>query len=581
MSQPNLPSPPRGPNPPEASAQTSSDANLQDKTLQDSAAQDTAPQDTSFGDILSQFEQTHHAEGGTVEGTVVSVTPDGAFVDIGRKTDGVLPPVPGIELKPGMKVLVSIRGKDGEGNYLLSTIKVEIPKDWSALEAAFAEKRTIAATVLEVVKGGLRVDVGVRAFMPASRSGARDQAELEKLVGQEIECRITKLDTGEEDVVVDRRVVLEEREREAKRKAFEELQEGAVVEGTVRTLTDFGAFVDLGGVDGLLHVTDMAYARNVKPSDIVKTGDRIEVKILKINRETRKIALGLKQLAPDPWSLAAQKYVQGERVHGKVSRVTEFGAFVELEPGVEGLIHVTEMSWSRKNVKAADIVKPGEMVEVAVLGVNPADKRIALGLKQALGDPWEDAVKKYPVGATAEGPVTSLAKFGAFVELGGGVEGMIHIGDISREKRLNHPNEVLKVGQVVKALVLEADRERRRFKLGMKQLEPTSIDEYLAERKVGETVSGRIVDVSGGRAKVELGEGVSASVKIPEQKQETSAGAGKADLSSMTAMLSQRWKSGGSGSAAAAEAPRAGQIRTFKITKIDAAAKKIELEWIA
>ncbi len=545
------------------------------------ASTESTQQDTSFGDILSQFEQTHHADGGTVEGTVVSVTPDGAFVDLGRKTDGVLPPVPGIELKPGMKVLVSIRGKDGEGNYLLSTIKVEIPKDWSALESAFAEKRTIAGKVLEVVKGGLRVDVGVRAFMPASRSGARDQAELEKLVDQEIECRITKLDTEEEDVVVDRRVVLEEHEREAKRKAFEDLQEGSVVTGTVRTLTDFGAFVDLGGVDGLLHVTDMAYARNVKPSDVVKAGEQIQVKILKINRETRKIALGLKQLAPDPWSLVPEKYPQGSRVQGKVSRVTDFGAFVELEPGIEGLIHVTEMSWTRKNVKAADVVKPGEVVEVVVLGVNPADKRIALGLKQALGDPWEDAVKKYLVGSTAEGPVTSLAKFGAFVELGSGIEGMIHIGDISREKRLNHPNEVLKVGQVVKAQVLEVDRERRRFKLGIKQLEPTSIDEYLAERKVGESVSGRIVDISNGRAKVELGEGVTATVKVPEQKSEASVGAGNADLSALTAMLSQKWKSGGSGAGAAAEAPRAGQIRSFKITSIDAAAKKIELEWVS
>src|SRR5579862_3579153 len=469
--------------------------------------------DTSFGDILTQFEQTHHAGGERVEGTVVSVTPDGVFVDIGRKMDGMLPPAP--ELKPGIKVIVSIRGRDESGTYLLSTIKVETPKDWTGLEAAFAEKRTIGGTVLEVVKGGLRVDVGVRAFMPASRSGARDQAEMEKLIGQQIECRITKLDVADEDVVVDRRVVLEEQEFENRQEAFGRLQEGAVVHATVRTVTDFGAFLDLGGVDGLLHVTDMAYARTIKPSDVVKPGDELDVKILKINRDTRKIALGLKQLAPDPWSLAPEKYPQGSRVKGKVSRVTDFGAFVELEPGIEGLIHVSEMSWSKKQVRAADIVKAGDLVEVVVLGVNPADKRIALGLKQALGDPWEDAVKKYPVGSVAEGPVTSLAKFGAFVELGSGIEGMIHIGDISREKRLNHPNEVLKMGQVVKAQVLEVDRERRRFKLGIKQLEPTSIDEYVAERKTGETVSGRIVDVSGGRIKVELGEGVRAFAPIP------------------------------------------------------------------
>jgi small subunit ribosomal protein S1 len=338
--------------------------------------------------------------------------------------------------------------------------------------------------------------------------------------------------------------------------------------------------VDLGGIDGLLHVTDMTYARNVKPSDVVKPGDQIEVKILKISAETRKIALGLKQLAPDPWSLVPGKYPQGSRVHGKVTRVADFGAFVELELGIEGLIHVSEMSWSRKNVKAADIVKPGEMVDVVVLGVNPADKRIALGLKQTLGDPWEEAVKKYPVGAVAEGPVTNLAKFGAFIDLGGGVEGMIHIGDITNEKRLNHPNEVLKQGQVVKALVLEADKERRRFKLGIKQLEPTSIDEYVAEAKVGETVSGRIVDVTGGRMKVELGEGVKAFAKVPEQKQESGAGAAKVDLSSMTAMLSQKWKAGGGASDAAGEAPKAGQVRKFRIANVDAATKKVELEFI-
>src|ERR1051325_9448378 len=279
---------------------------------------EASPADTSFGALLTRFEQSHHASGERVEGTVVSVTPDGAFVDIGRKMDGLLPPAP--ELKPGIKVLVSIRGRDEHGTYLLSTIKVEIPRDWTALETAFAEKRTIGGTVLEVVKGGLRVDVGVRAFMPASRSGAREQADMEKLVGQEIECRITELDTASEDVVVDRRVVLEERERQSRQEAFGRLHEGAVVRGVVRTLTDFGAFVDLGGVDGLLHVSDMAYSRNVKPSDVVKQGDEIDVKILKINPDTRKIGLGLKQLSPDPWSLAIETIAQGSRVKGKVSR---------------------------------------------------------------------------------------------------------------------------------------------------------------------------------------------------------------------------------------------------------------------
>jgi small subunit ribosomal protein S1 len=378
-------------------------------------------------------------------------------------------------------------------------------------------------------------------------------------------------------VVVDRRVILEELERHAKDEAFQRLEEGSVVRGKVRSITDFGAFVDLGGVDGLLHVSDMSYARGIKPSEVVKADEEIEVKILKISRESKKISLGLKQLSPDPWTLAVSKYAAGDRVKGKVSRVMDFGAFVELEAGVEGLIHVSEMSWSKRNVRAEDVLKPGEIAEVVVLNVNAADKRIALGLKQALGDPWEDALKKYPVGTAVEAPITGLAKFGAFMDLGDGVEGMIHIADITGEKRLNHPNEVLKQGQTVKAVVLEADKERRRFRLGMKQLEPTSIDEYLAEHKTGEVVSGRVVNVSGDRIKVELGEGVTAFAPVPEQRNEAAAGAQKADLSSLTAMLTQKWKSGG-GAAESVEAIRAGQIRSFKIVHIDAEKKRVDLE---
>jgi small subunit ribosomal protein S1 len=288
------------------------------------------------------------------------------------------------------------------------------------------------------------------------------------------------------------------------------LQEGSIVRGTVRSLTDFGAFVDLGGVDGLLHISDMTYARGAKPADVVKAGDQLDLKILKINREKRKISLGLKQLQPDPWAAAAEKYQAGQRIQGKVARVADFGAFVELEPGLEGLIHVSEMSWTKRNVRAQDVVKEGELVDAVILGVNVADKRIALGLKQALGDPWEDAVARYPLGSTAEAPVTSLAQFGAFVDLGGGIEGMIHIGDVTNEKRLNHPNEMLKMGQMVKAVVTEVDKSRRRMRLSMKALEPTSVDEFLAENKVGDTVTGRVVDISGKRIKVELGEGVIA-----------------------------------------------------------------------
>src|SRR6202167_3237104 len=524
-----------------------------------SAVSEDAPRPTdenSFADILSEFEQQHNRPNNeALEGTVVSVSPESVFVDIGRKTEGVLPvdvfrDAGGVlTIKPGDKLRVTVTGRDPEGSYTLSTVKVERPKDWSALERAFAEQRAIGGVVTELIKGGFRVDVGSRAFMPASRSGAKDPAELEKLVGQEIQCRIIKLDTASEDVVVDRRVVLEEEEAQARAKKFAELQEGAVVRGTVRGLTDFGAFVDLGGVDGLLHVADMAWHRVGKPSDVVSPGDSIEVKILKINFEARRISLGLKQLAADPWSTAAERFHTGDRVQGKVSRLADFGAFVELLPGVDGLIHVSEMSWAKKVKKPSDLLKTGEMVEAVVLGVNAGERRIALGLKQALGDPWEDAVKKYAVGAIAEGPVTSLANVGSFMDLGGGIDGMIHISDITREKRLNHPREALATGQTVRAVVLEVDRERRRIKLGIKQLEPTTADEYIAEHQVGGSVTGRIVEASKGRAMVELGDGV-----FPECRMREDAGNGSnvpepaapkaADLSSLTAMLSAKWKQG-------------------------------------
>jgi small subunit ribosomal protein S1 len=487
-----------------------------------------------------------------------------------------------VNIRVGQKLIVSITGRDAEGSYTLSTVKVERPKDWSTLESAFAEQRPIGGVVTEVVKGGLRVDVGVPAFLPGSRSGAKDQAELEKLVGQEIQCKIIKLETASEDVVVDRRAILEIEEKQARQKRLAELQEGMVVRGTVRSITDFGAFVDLGGIDGLLHVTDMAWHRVARPSDVVSPGDSIEVKILKISPENRRISLGLKQLAQDPWTLAGERFHTGDRVQGKVSRLTDFGAFMELMPGVDGLIHISEMSWSKKIKRPSDVLKTGEMVEAQVLGVNAAERRISLGLKQTLGDPWEEAVKKYAPGAVAEGPVTSLTNFGCFVDLGNGIEGMIHVSDITREKRLNHPREALSVGQPVRAIVLELDRERHRIKLGIKQLEPTTADEYIGEHQAGESVTGRIVETNNGRAKVELGEGVFAECALPVDAQVAPASSEpvvKADISSLTAMLSAKWKQGAASQEPAREPARAGQIRSFRILKLDPQSKTIEVEF--
>ena len=548
----------------------------------------SAPEE-SFGDILSEFEESRHRSEGRGEsrqGAVIAVTGDTVVVDIGFKTEGVVPleefldPSGKPDVKPGDQVVVSIRGRNSEGYYLLSKIKLERPKDWSGLERAFAEKTAIAGTVSAAVKGGLSVDVGVRAFMPASRSGAKSPAEMEQLVGQEISCRIIKLDTAKEDVVVDRRSVLEEAELKSRHERFDALQEGQAIRGTVRTLTDFGAFVDLGGIDGLLHVADISWGRVGKPADVLKIGDELEVRILKIERKSHRISLGLKQMSPDPWTLAAEKYNVGDRVHGKVTRVVEFGAFVELEPGVEGLIRMADLTWSRKVRKPEDVVKPGELVDVVVLNVSGADKRIGLGLKQALGDPWDEAVKKFPAGSVIEGRITSIAKFGAFVELAEGVEGMIHVGDISNEKRIEHPQDALKLGETVKAQVLEIDRDRRRLRLGIKQLIPTSADEYIAEHKTGDLVSGRVVDTGKGYARVELGEGLMAECALPkEKKNQAEAGAPPADVSTLSAMLSAKWKQGASVAGGnIAEPLRAGQVRSFRISTLDAAAKRIQIE---
>ena len=544
--------------------------------------------DESFKDILSQFEQnksrTPVEAGKGREGTVIAVTVDSVLVDIGFKTEGILPllafQTAKEPVKAGDKLVVSIKGRDPEGYYELTLGKIERPKDWAALQKAFADKTTIVGTVTALVKGGLSVDVGVRAFMPASRSGVRDAAEMQKLVEQEIRCRITKLDEVEEDVVVDRRIILEEEERAAKGRRYSEVTEGAIVHGTVRSLTDYGAFIDIGGVDALLHVSDISRSRISKPADVLSAGQEIDVKVLKIDAEKRRISVGMKQLEADPWDSAASKYKAGERVHGTVTRVLDFGAFVELEPGIEGLIHVSEMSWAKKVRTPSDVVKPGDTVEAVILGVSPGERRISLGLKQALGDPWADVAQKFAVGSAIEGPVTSLTKFGAFVQLSEGVEGMIHVSDLSVEKRINHPRDMLKVGQSVKAQVLEVDAEKRRLKLGIKQLVPTSIEEYIAERQPGNVVSGRVTEISGERARVELGEGIQGTCRVAAESQakEETPVESKADLGSLSSMLKARWKGGAAAGEPKPEAVRAGQIRSFRITKLDPTAKKIELE---
>ena len=543
----------------------------------------------SFSDLLSQYERAHarvsDSENRRLQGTVVAVTDDSVLLDIGYKTEGILPlsifQDAGETVKPGDQFPVSITGRDPEGYYLLTRFKVARPKDWTALERAFAEKSAIVGSVTGQVKGGFSVDVGVRAFMPASRSGVRDAAEMEKLVGQEIRCRITKLDVTEEDLVVDRRAVLEEEDRSTKERRYTELKEGDMVTGTVRTLTDYGAFIDIGGIDGLLHVSDISWSRIDKSSDVLSAGQEIEAKVLKVDTERQRISLGLKQLQPHPWDAVADKYKAGERVRGTVTRLADFGFFVELEPGIEGLVHISEMSWAKRVRKPGDMVKVGETVEVVILNVNPAEQRLSLGLKQALGDPWADASQRFTIGSAIEGPVTSITKFGAFVQVTEGIEGMVHVSEISAEKRINHPQDVLKVGQVVQAAVLAVDSERRLMRLSMKQLVPTSIDEYIAEHKPGDVVTGRVMEEGAERLRVELGEGIHATCRVIAKApaKEESKTEAKADLSSLTSMLQAKWKSGPSNTTSSKpEAIHAGQVRSFRIAKLDPEAKVIELE---
>ncbi|HVN94119.1 MAG TPA: S1 RNA-binding domain-containing protein [Terracidiphilus sp.] len=555
---------------------------------------------SSFADALQAFERshTHRAEAKQLEGTVVSLTADQVVLDVGYKMEGVLPRSAFADNAEGVKAgdafPVSITGRNEEGYYQLSRHRVAQPRDWSALEAAFASKTAVAGTVTAVIKGGLSVDVGVRAFMPASRSGTRDAAELEALVGQEITCRITKLDVADEDVVVDRRVVLEEEARGELAGRRAALKPGDTVQGTVRTIMPYGAFVEIEpGLDGLLHISDISRARVAKPEDVLSVGEQLTLRVLKIDPETNKISLGLKQLQPEPWETAAERYVPGQRIAGDVTRLTDFGAFVELEPGLEGLIHISEMSWAKKVRHPSDLLKQGDRVDAVVLSVKPPagseQGRIALGLKQTLADPWSEANKKFPVGSQVEGPVTKIMNFGAFVQIAEGVEGLVHVSEIVADRRINHPRDVLREGQIVKAVVLAVDPEKRQIKLSIKQLIPTSIDEYIAEHKVGDQVSGRVVELTANGAIVELGEGIrgtcgAAAAASPHKplgagaQSSRTAQSSAPDLSQLSSMLKARWKGNAPAPSAAPEPLAEGQIRTFKITSLVADSKKIDVE---
>jgi small subunit ribosomal protein S1 len=463
------------------------------------------------------------AEGEVVRGVVLQVSESEVIVDVGYKSEGIIPidefkdengnPT----VKPGDTVDVLLeKTEDKEGYVVLSKEKAEKMKVWDDVERAYQERRVVTGRVIERVKGGLAVDIGVRAFLPGSQVDLRPVRNLDSLRGQELRMRVIKVNKKRGNIVLSRKAVLEEENAEKKRETLETLEEGKVLMGVVKNITEYGAFVDLGGLDGLLHITDMSWGRINHPSEILNVGDEIKVQVLKFDRDTERVSLGYKQLKADPWTTATLKYPAASRVKGKVVSLTDYGAFVELEEGVEGLIHVSEMSWSKKVKHPSKILTVGQEVECQVLGIDQEAHRISLGLKQTEANPWSQLVEKYPVSSKIKGKVRNLTEFGAFVEVEEGIDGLIHISDLSWTKRVKHPSEVLKKGDVVEAIVLNIDAENQRLSLGLKQLATDMWDEFFAHHKVGDVVEGKIVRLTNFGAFVELHEGIEGLVHVSE-----------------------------------------------------------------
>src|SRR5882762_5634774 len=456
------------------------------------------------------------SEGELLQGHVVKVTPQEVIVDVGYKLEGLVPieqlrqPDGTVTIKAGdtIDVMIDRHGQQPEGYILLSYSRASRLRIWDTLEQAMRDQLLVSGRVLERTKGGLIVDVGVPAFMPGSQVDIRPIHDLDQFVGQDIPVKVLKLNRRRGNVVVSRKTALEENLQSRKQSALEHLFEGAVVTGAVKNLTEYGAFVDLGGIDGLLHVSDMSHGRVNHPSEVVHPGDEVTVKVLKFDRAKERISLGIRQLAPDPWEGVAQRYAVNQRVVGRIVNVTDYGAFVELEPGVEGLIHVTEMTWSRRMKHPAKVVSPGDQVEAVVLEVHAKDRRVSLGLKQLEPNPWTTIEDRYSVGSVVEGRVRNMTDFGAFVEIEEGIDGLVHVSDLSWTKRVKHPSEILKKGMIVQAVILNIESASHRLSLGIKQLQPDAWESYFQNHQVGDTVHGRVCRLASFGAFIELAEGV-------------------------------------------------------------------------
>jgi small subunit ribosomal protein S1 len=438
--------------------------------------------------------------GELLNGHVLSVSDKEVIVDIGRKIEGLVPSsqFPQVDGRPAVKagdvieVMIDRTGAHPEGYILLSYERAHSRHTWEHLEKSAAEGTPLVGRVLNRIKGGLAIDIGVTAFLPSSQVEIRPVHNLDPYVGRELEVKILKLNRRRGNAVVSRRALLEQNAASRKSEALSHLSEGAIVTGTVKNLTDYGAFVDLGGIDGLLHVSDLTYGNVSHPSSMLTVGEEITVKILKFDPDKERISLGLKQLHPDPWLNIEERYAAGSRVIGRVVSVTDYGAFVELEPGVEGLIHISEMTWSRRMKHPSKVVKAGDQVEVVVLETKSKDRRISLGIKQLEADPWTTVADRYSIGSVVEGRVRKLSDFGAFIEIEEGVDGLVHISDMSWTTRVKHPSELVKKGQIVQAVILNIDASNRRLSLGMKQLQPDAWETFFRTHQVGDIVRGKV-----------------------------------------------------------------------------------------
>ncbi|HMG02572.1 MAG TPA: 30S ribosomal protein S1 [Edaphobacter sp.] len=485
-----------------------------------------------FAEALANFDREQAAESAVaqnltteeviVTGTVVKITDKHVVVDIGLKSEGLIPleqvlDINGVpKFQAGDQVEVVVEREETEGGYLVSYEKALRHKVWDKLEAAANEKVPVKGMVLSRVKGGLTVDIGIKAFLPGSQVEIRPVRNLDGYIGTEIEVRVIKLNKKRGNVVISRKELLEEEQNDKKSVTLATLEEGSVLTGTVKNLTDYGAFVDLGGLDGLLHITDMSWGRLTHPRDLVNVGDEIQVKVLKFDKDKQRVSLGFKQLTPDPWLDATERYPIGAQVRGRVLSVTDYGAFVELEQGIEGLVHVSEMTWSKRMKHPSKLVKPGDEVDTIILSVNPNDRRISLGMKQLQENPWEQLEDKYPAGAVIEGRVRNLTDFGAFIEIEDGIDGLVHVSNLSWTKRIKHPSEVLKKGEKVKAVVLGVEPENRRLSLGVKQLQPDVWDTFFAQHRVGDVIKGKVLRTAQFGAFVEIAEGVEGLCHVSE-----------------------------------------------------------------